>query len=175
MIIRVADLKEEARQLEFVEPASALNSQVDASRGADDQHFDRDLAVVAEIYRSEHDVFFQGSVDGSVLAVCARCLEEFERPLHRDFRFVILPRPAADDDAEDDEGVGHYSGEDIDLSPLVREQALLALDSIPLCSESCRGLCAGCGANLNREECGCGDSARGPMAAQLLHLLKKGD
>ncbi len=171
MIIRVPDLKEEVRQLEFFEPAAELNTQVDASPGADDQHFARDVAVVAEIYRSEHDVHFQGSIEGEVRAVCARCLDEFERPLSRDFRFVILPRPAATDDSEDDEGVDHYSGDLLDLGPLVREQALLALDSMPLCTPECRGLCAGCGANRNREECGCREGATG-TAAKVLHLRR---
>lgn len=174
MIIRVPDLKDEVRQLEFFEPAAALNALVASSPGADDQHFARDLAVVAEVYRSDHDVHFQGSVEGEVKAVCARCLEEFDRPLQREFRFVIMPRPAGPsvpEDAEDDEGVDHYSGDDLDLSPLVREQALLALDSMPLCTPECRGLCAGCGANLNREECRCdaGTAARG---AGLLQLKK---
>jgi uncharacterized protein len=173
VIIRVPDLKEEVRQVEFLEPAAALNTQVNASPGADDQHFARDLAVVAEIYRSEHDVHFQGSIDGEVRATCARCLEEFERPLHRDFRFVILPRPAATDDADDDEGVDHYSGDELDLGPLVRELALLALDVMPLCSPDCRGLCARCGANLNREACRCGDKVT-RLGAKLLQLRKAG-
>jgi len=155
VIIRVPDLKEEVRQLEFFEPAADLNTLVDASPGADDQHFARDLDVVAEIYRSGHDVHFSGRIEGAVRATCARCLDEFERPLAREFRFVILPRPVAGDDAEDDEGVDHYSGDELDLGPLVREQALLSLDSLPLCSEDCRGLCAGCGVNLNREKCLC--------------------
>jgi len=171
VIIRVPDLKEEVRQLEFLEPAAALNTQVEASPGADDQHFVRDVEVVAEIYRSEHDVHFQGSVQGEVRAVCARCLEEFDRPLSRDFRFVILPRPAATDDSEDDEGVDHYSGDSLDLGPLVREQALLALDSMPLCTPECPGLCAGCGVHLGREACRCGEEAKS-RGAKLLHLKK---
>lgn len=171
MIIRVPDLKEEVRQLDFLEPATALNRLVDASPGADDQHFSRDLAVHAEIYRSEHDVHFSGSLEGAIRATCARCLEEFERPLQRDFRFVILPRAAASDDSEDDEGVDHYSGDEIDLGPLVREQALLALDSLPLCSEDCRGLCARCGANLNQESCRCEEGAGDRPARPLLRKV----
>ncbi|MFN2376511.1 MAG: DUF177 domain-containing protein [Candidatus Binatia bacterium] len=169
MIIRVPDLKEEVRQFAFFEPAAAVNARIAASPGADDQHFARDLAVQAEIYRSERDVHFSGSVEGEVTARCARCLDDFERPLRRDFRFVILPAPAVDDDADDDEGVDHYSGDDLDLSPLVTEQALLALDSMPLCSPDCRGLCKGCGANLNREECRCTAESREPT---LRHLFK---
>jgi uncharacterized protein len=156
VIIRVPDLKEEVRQLEFFEPAAALNARIGASPGSDDQHFAKDLAVSAEIYRSERDVHFSGSIEGEIRAMCARCLDEFDRRLARNFRFVILPRPAARDDDSDDEGVDHYSGDELDLGPLVAEQALLSLDLLPLCSEDCRGLCAGCGANLNREDCSCG-------------------
>ena len=47
-------------------------------------------------------------------------------------------------------GLSFYTGEDIDLSPFVREQTLLALPLRPLCSEKCRGLCPDCGAELNR-------------------------
>lgn len=172
MIIRVPDLKEEVRQLEFLEPAANLNTRIAAHPGAADQSFAKDLAVVAEIYRSEHDVHFQGSLDGEVTAACARCLEDFVRPLQRDFRFVILPQPVADDDSEDDDGVDHYSGDDLDLSPLVGEQALLELESAPLCSPDCRGLCSVCGINRNREPCRCDEEKKGRLAALL--DLKKG-
>jgi uncharacterized protein len=173
VIVRVPDLKEEVRQLEFFEPAAALNTRMAASPGADDQHFARDLAVRVQIYRSERDVHLQGCIEGEVQAVCARCLEEFARPLAREFRFVILPRPVASDDSADDEGVDHYAGDVLDLSPLVMEQALLALDSLPLCSPDCRGLCAGCGANLNREECRCKNAATGSLGRVLEMSLKK--
>jgi uncharacterized protein len=169
VIIRVPDLKEEVRQLEFLEPAAVLNARISASPGSNDQHFAKDLAVTAEIYRSERDVHFAGEIEGEIRAACARCLDEFDRRLAREFRFVILPRPAARDDDSDDEGVDHYSGDELDLGPLVAEQALLALDILPLCSEDCRGLCAQCGANLNREECSC-ESKGGK--AKLLHLFK---
>lgn len=168
MIIRVPDLKEEVRQLEFFEPAAAVNARIAASPGSDDQHFAKDLTVVAEIYRSEHDVHFQGSVEGRVTAACGRCLDEFERDLRRDFRFVILPRPVAQNDEEDDEGVDHYSGDELDLTPLVTEQAMLALDLTPLCSPDCPGLCAGCGANLGREACRCDEKSKGPSAKPRL-------
>jgi uncharacterized protein len=169
VIIRVPDLKEEVRQLEFFEPAAELNSRMNVSPGSDDQHFAKDLAVTAEIYRSERDVHLSGSIEGEIRATCARCLEEFDRRLARDFRFVILPRPAATDDDSDDEGVDHYAGDELDLSPLVAEQALLALDLLPLCTEDCKGLCASCGANLNREVCSCIDQGG---TARLHHLFK---
>jgi uncharacterized protein len=41
------------------------------------------------------------------------------------------------------------------LTPLIREQMILALPTRPLCQEDCRGLCPRCGANLNERDCGC--------------------
>jgi len=154
VIVRVPDLTEEVRRVDFVEPASALNSRLSESPGWNDQLFGEDARVSGEIYRIGSDVHFSGEVAATIRQSCPRCLEEFEWPLLRKFRFVIVPAPPGVDD-EDDEGIDHYSGDDLDLSPLVREQALLGLDHSLLCSESCRGLCAGCGANLNQEECRC--------------------
>ncbi|MBI5506376.1 MAG: DUF177 domain-containing protein [Deltaproteobacteria bacterium] len=154
MIVRVPDLTEEVREVEFREPAALLNARMDASPGWDDEHFDGDLEVHGQLYRTESDVHFSGTVSGQVRSVCPRCLEEFVWPLRRDFRFVIVPARGGAE-PEDDEGIDHYSGDDLDLAPLVCEQGLLALDPSLLCSESCRGLCAGCGANLNVEECRC--------------------
>ncbi len=154
MIVRVPDLTEEVRKVVFCEPAASLNDRIDASPGREDEHFVGDLEVDGELYRTEGDVHFSGSVGAQVRSVCSRCLEEFVWQLERDFSFVIVPAKAAEE-PQDDEGIDHYSGDDLDLAPLVCEQALLALDLSLLCSDSCRGLCAGCGANLNVEECRC--------------------
>lgn len=43
----------------------------------------------------------------------------------------------------------------INLTPDVREDILLELPMVAVCSKSCRGLCAGCGVNLNSGKCKC--------------------
>ncbi|MEF2845140.1 MAG: DUF177 domain-containing protein, partial [Eggerthellaceae bacterium] len=43
----------------------------------------------------------------------------------------------------------------IDLSALLQAALSLELPTTPLCDDDCKGLCAGCGANLNYEECTC--------------------
>ena len=45
--------------------------------------------------------------------------------------------------------------EEVDLTPDIREDILLAMPSRFKCSEDCKGLCPGCGANLNVEKCHC--------------------
>ena len=43
----------------------------------------------------------------------------------------------------------------VDLTPDIRESILLAFSSHPVCRSDCRGLCAQCGANLNKTKCKC--------------------
>ena len=147
MRVRIPDLGEEPRGLDFTEA-------VPDGPGVSDQRFERRLEVRAEIYRLGQDVHLSGHIAGRVLSNCPRCLDEFTSQLDRDFRFLLMPREARAYD-EAGEGVDCYSGDELDLSPLVREQAVLALDDSVLCSGACKGLCQECGANLNHETCSC--------------------
>ena len=154
MIVKVADLSDVVRRVRYRESAGALNEILGRSAPGLEEHFEDDLDVDAELYRSGNDIFLQGSVAGTVRCSCKRCLDEIHWPLEREFRFLLV-REGEEEQLEDDAGLDHYSGDEIDISPLICEQALLALDEIVLCSEDCKGLCAGCGANLNREPCTC--------------------
>ncbi len=154
MKIRVSDLSEEVRQVEFVERGDALNELVASSAGYDDQRFDGDIAVRAELYRYGGDVHASGTLAGRLACTCCRCLEDFDRPLERGFKFLLVDASAYPE-GEADEGLDYHDGEEIDLGSLAREQALLALESMALCSPDCQGLCAGCGANLNEGPCSC--------------------
>jgi uncharacterized protein len=156
VILRVADLSSEVRELEFKEPAAVLNGVLAAARHRAEQRFEEDVAVCARVYRHGTDVYFDGEVRGAVVCECPRCLDEFRWPFEREFRFLIA-KAGPGQEFEDDAGLDHYEGDDVDVGRLAREQAVLALDDAALCSEGCRGLCARCGANLNRETCTCGE------------------
>ena len=58
-----------------------------------------------------------------------------------------------------------FDGEVIEIDQLVAEQIFLTLPVKVLCSEECKGLCPGCGANLNDEACRCKvDDRKSPFA-----------
>ena len=154
MIVKVADLSEVVRRIRTRENAGPLNDLLSQVPRGGEQRFESDLDLDAELYRHGTDVYFQGTVAAAVRTTCGRCLDEFTWTLERPFRFLIV-KQAGGVEPEDDIGIDHYAGDQIDLAPLVREQTLLALDETGLCSEECKGLCVGCGANLNREECSC--------------------
>ncbi len=48
---------------------------------------------------------------------------------------------------------------EIDLTPAVREELLLAVPRFLQCREDCRGLCPRCGQDLNAGPCGCAPAA----------------
>lgn len=117
-------------------------------------------------------VIARGSADARFQVACSRCLGPAtiiaeEPELRLTFlpppRPVATPRgePAADEDEEggqelelEDIDTFAHDGEAIDLRPVVRELLVLAIPMAPVCSESCKGLCPTCGADLNHASCG---------------------
>ena len=154
MIVKTSELGDEVRRVNFAEPASSLNARVAEAGGLAEPSFREDLNIDAEVYRHGTDVYFVGRVFGPVYLTCCRCTEDFRDELSRDFKFLLVKGDDGND-FEDDLGIDHYVGDEINLSPLAAEQALLALDEAPLCRANCRGLCSQCGSNLNAGSCEC--------------------
>jgi uncharacterized protein len=175
MKIAIDDIKATPKELLYTEDVTDLNAQL--ARGVCDYRLPRGFDVETEYYRSGLDVFFRGELHGEVFGSCARCLEEYSFALDHPFVFVLSPRAAAGtepaDSKTDDLAQSYYEGDEIDLTPLVYEQAMLALPTRPLCAESCRGLCAQCGANLNVAPCGCPAQAPESRLAGI-HALMRG-
>ena len=66
-----------------------------------------------------------------------------------------IPLDADADDADESRDRYMFQGQSIDLAPAVWEELALAAPFKYLCRETCAGLCARCGANLNEGPCGC--------------------
>ncbi|HJQ83417.1 MAG TPA: DUF177 domain-containing protein [Candidatus Binatia bacterium] len=175
MKIALDDIKATPKTLAYTEEVDELNGRL--ARGASDWRVPDGPAVDVEYYRSGLDVFFRGAVHGRVLGTCARCLEEYPFALDHPFVFVLTPRAAAVGGARlsaDDLALSFYEGEEIDLTPLVHEQVILALPTRPLCDEHCRGLCPRCGTNLNVASCDC-PAAMPDARLAALHALARGN
>ena len=112
---------------------------------------------------------------------CSRCLEPFEVAVDAAFELRYVPQPDGDAEVvpdereieDDDLTTAYYSDGQLDIGDLLREQFQLALPMKPLCSDACRGLCAHCGANLNRTECECAPAWEDPRLAPLKSLLNR--
>jgi len=171
--LRIEDITAEAKELSFTEPETEINRILEKGPTTE-FHVIQPIDVEVSYYRAGTELFFEGELHAATTATCARCAEEFEAARDRDFRFVLAPKSAGLDGGKDlrDEDLefSTYDGDQIDLSPLVREQLLLSLPTRPLCREDCRGLCPKCGINLNNGQCSCSEEAVDPRLAPLRNL-----
>jgi len=174
MKLRVDEISAEAREIAFFEREDEINRVLGAGP-IRDYTVQGPISVTVSYYRAGTEVFLEGELSARTAAVCARCAEEFVASSTRSFRYVLAPK-ALDDSTgggqrDEDVEYSYYLGDEIDLSPPIREQLLLALPTKPLCAEDCRGLCPRCGANLNLVACGCA-TVEPRLGLALLHSLK---
>ncbi len=125
-------------------------------RGENAGLFDADItAVEADVTATHTDpgALLQGEVQAMVAQQCVRCLRPVVSPVDTTFAeqyYATLhvetggPMPTAPRDAK-------TIGSDflIDLTPLIREEVILATPQAPLCRADCKGLCPICGIDLN--------------------------
>ena len=129
-------------------------------------------SVVAEgvVRNSAGVLMMTGSIRTCLHGVCDRCTAPFDREVHLPLD-VVLVTELADEDHED-EKVFPLEGDSADLEDIIRTVFVLNMDSKLLCKDDCKGLCCGCGRNLNEEACTC-QKEIDPRLAALKQLLEK--
>ncbi|NLF35111.1 MAG: DUF177 domain-containing protein [Clostridiales bacterium] len=99
---------------------------------------------------------------------CDRCGQPFRRE-----KTVPLDTLLATELAGEDHGdIVLLDGTELDLDELATSAFVLAMDSKNLCQEDCKGLCPGCGVDLNHAPCRC-RREMDPRLAALAQLLDK--
>jgi uncharacterized protein len=170
--LNVHEIEEDAKSLAYEEPTDSLNGVLVHGQVCDFE-MPATSQVRIEYYRAGQELFFQGHISSDVIGHCARCLEPYPFTLGTDFSLGLLPKqplPAEIELKGEELDIGYYNGDEIDLTPLIREQIILALPTRPLCREDCKGLCANCGANLNTQACRCTAHTDAPRLAVLRNL-----
>ena len=151
--------------------------------------FEGPLTINLELVQPAGPITVTGTLEGTAIRQCVRCLTEFSDPLAVSLyaEFVRQPEetikpPAVQgrrgpkrsaqpvkpvDELEEEDELYLYQGDHLDLVPMVREQIILAAPIQPLCREDCLGLCPQCGQNLNERGCAC-PPAPGPSPFRVL-------
>ena len=129
------------------------------------------------ITRSVDTVLVKGRLDANLIAPCSRCLESASLSVGADFLYTLIPaktetREDLELSAEDLE-TGYYTGDFIDLAPMLCEQMILQVPMKVLCAETCKGLCPRCGENLNSGSCQCRSEEVDPRLAVLKQFIVK--
>jgi uncharacterized protein len=106
--------------------------------------------------RLDETILVEGDFVAGIVLICDRCLDNYKGhiPFHLEREYNL--------NRSDKSLENNYVDKlgDIDLSEAVREEIILSIPMRNICSEKCMGICAGCGINLNREECQCNEKIK---------------
>lgn len=122
--------------------------------------------VTAEIYLEKRGerIFVEGTIKGTFLLECDRCLETFEFPIENAFKVdleltdhaTLREHPIAEHSCSSNEMDVMFLDEPlVDVFYVLQQQVYLALPDKKICKPECKGICQKCGANLNEEQCAC--------------------
>lgn len=107
-----------------------------------------DVDVTGNIVNIGGSLELKARAAGEYTTPCARCL----KPVTISFDADIYEELGND---EDDGGALSSDRSECELSGIIEKSVISSLPITVLCSENCRGICPGCGAELNTEECTC--------------------
>ena len=126
----------------------------------------RPVLVQGRVTNHAGALVLEGTASSTLDLACDRCGKEFSR--EKSVRLDSLVAQELED--EDNDDILLLEGTELDLTQAATEAFILAMDTKNLCSDDCKGLCAGCGANLNVEPCRCRPEVD-PRLAALAQLL----
>lgn len=128
--------------------------------------FSGPVRVDLEFHANKNFITAIGIVQAIVKLNCSLCLETFELKMEAPFEETYYYTGEGESDWI------LFSGDLIDLEPEIIKSVLLEAPMKILCSKDCRGLCASCGQNLNKQDCNCSKSEIDPRLASLKELFK---
>ena len=108
----------------------------------------RPVSVTGTLTLGGNEVYAEGEIEYSVRTKCSRCLDDVI------FHNVVEFDETYSEDKENAEAYIFSKGL-VDFTEMVNEKLLLSFPCSVLCKEDCKGICAGCGVNLNHGECQC--------------------
>jgi uncharacterized protein len=177
MIIDIRTIHREPRHLDFVvsEGWWTADQEDDSILG-----FDRPMNVQATLGRTGDKYVLDGRLHGGVLLRCDRCLEAYHFDVEHNYTLFLARRDSDKNETEvrlsdADLSVDFITGEEVNVDDIIREQIYLSLPMKSLCNDNCAGLCPACGANLNKQKCGCLRKTGHPGFSALRNLKLKGE
>ncbi len=161
LVIPLISVGNKGRTVDVTVPGPALAAANEIEFGLGDVRVHGSLEAIDAEY------LFRGHITGSYVRPCDRCLAESAVPFDYEVAWLFEAGEARRDspgegeadevefDAAVDDRMFLFEGNDLNLAEPVWEELVLQAPSKFLCRDGCRGLCAHCGADLNRGPCGC--------------------
>ncbi len=163
MKIYIKDLTEGIH--EYHEEVPAGDIQLSQS-----EFFQKPLLI--DLYVDRLDNIYRVKVNVSTHAkyACDRCLEEFDADFNESAEQIFQIGSGTLDD-DDEVEILPVDTREIDVDRVIQDVFIMSRPLRVLCSESCKGLCANCGTNLNEKQCKCDTENIDPRLEKLKSLL----
>jgi len=115
--------------------------------------------IELDVRNTDEALYIHAVLKGVLRTPCHMCLEPADLRVEPAFDIVVKRLRAgasAQPTAEDDDLLYVHSGDkQISLDAQVYENLIASIPIRILCKDDCKGLCPGCGVNLNLDECRC--------------------
>jgi len=108
------------------------------------------VRAAGDVSNSAGVLTFSANVDATYVCVCARCLKEFEYPVHK----IVSADLTEGGEGENPDGY-LLQGDKVDADEIIVTEIILGMDDTILCRDECAGLCQRCGFDLNDGVCEC--------------------
>ena len=152
MIVNVSEIKDGGLSLSLTRGPGWLGG----SEKSEVASVDSDIEFHIDLLRTAGEISVRGKIGFLAVARCSRCLSDVSVDTDLEVKLILSPSEAGNKEETDGEiDYETYRGRQIDLNDYMREQVNLSLPYKVVCAEDCRGLCSGCGQNLNERQCGC--------------------
>ena len=135
-----------------------------------EQPISRPVQVTGQVKNTAGLLVLEGQATSLLDYTCDRCMGQFSREKTVPLSYLLAESLEGE---EEDELVLLEDGE-VDVGQLAYTAFVLDMDTKHLCSDDCKGLCPGCGVNLNQEPCRC-KKQPDPRWAALQKLLAHDD
>jgi len=128
-----------------------------------DSHESGQVEASFNVSTAGNEIILNGKIEVQTITECSRCLESFNLLYYIDVNEVFTmetgdkskestPHSLALESAETLTVNGDY----LYLKEYIRQVIILERGNSNLCADYCKGICAGCGKNLNITPCDCG-------------------
>jgi uncharacterized protein len=135
------------------------------------------VTVMGDALKAGEDITVHARLSGKVNCECSRCLKSFIMSINLDLDVVYAPEVERPKDETEiiapDLNFAFYKDDTIELIPEIRDLLLTDMPINPICRESCKGLCPMCGADLNEDQCSCGQEVGASPFEKLREIRSK--
>lgn len=126
--------------------------------GAGDDH---DFLLVLSVRSSDDELIVSGKFEAELEVSCSRCLKPFKQQVASEIGEIFTVSPSPDKKSSPEELALETAnqlivrGDYLYLGEYIRQLFIISQVLNPLCRPDCRGLCPGCGTDLNESACSC--------------------